>query len=224
MKDKGEIVLFQSEDGSVKLDVRLESETVWLTQQQIASLYGKAVSTVNEHIKDIFEDKELTPEACTKKFGNSEFQQKAPYYYNLKMILAVGFRVRSPQGIVFRKWASERLEEYIVKGWTLDVPRLKGNAGGQYWYDLLNTIKDIRSSEKVLYRQVLDLYATSIDYDATDEETKLFFKIVQNKLHFATHGQTAAELIYSRADSNKDFMGLLVRPVQKGNTQHCGCL
>ena len=143
-----------------------------------------------------------------KKFGISEFQQKAPFYYNLDVIISVGYRVHSVAGTRFRQWATKRLHEYIVKGWTMDVERLKGNGGGQYWYDLLNTIKDIRSSEKVMYRQVLDLFATSIDYDASNEETRLFFKIVQNKLHFATHGQTAAELIFSRADADKEFMGL----------------
>ena len=204
----GAIVIYASEDGKVRLDVSMDGDTVWLTQQQIAQLYGKAASTINEHIGNIFSEKELSREACEKKFGNSEFQQKAPFYYNLDLIIAVGYRVHSPNGTRFRQWATERLKEYIVKGWALDVPRLKGNGGGQYWYDLLNTIKDIRSSEKVLYRQVLDLYATSIDYNPKDEETILFFKIVQNKLHFATHGQTAAEVIFNRADSEKDFMGL----------------
>ena len=208
MDEVDRMVIYTTDDGKSKIDVTIEGETVWLTQQQIGLLYGKATSTINEHIGNIFADKELSPEACTKKFGISEFQQKTPLYYNLDMILAVGFRVRSQKGVIFRKWAAERLKEYIVKGWTLDVQRLKGDGGGQYWYDLLNTIKDIRSSEKVLYRQVLDLYATSIDYDATEEETRLFFKIVQNKLHFATHGQTAAELIFNRADAEKDFMGL----------------
>lgn len=206
--NKGEVIIYQSEDGNVKLDVHLENETVWLTQQQMAYLFGKSISTINEHIKDVFESKELLPAESMKKFGISEFQQKAPFYYNLDVIISVGYRVHSVAGTRFRQWATKRLHEYIVKGWTMDVERLKGNGGGQYWYDLLNTIKDIRSSEKVLYRQVLDLFATSIDYDALDEETQLFFKIVQNKLHFATHGHTAAELIFSRADANKEFMGL----------------
>lgn len=206
--NKGEVIIYQSEDGNVKLDVHLENETVWLTQQQMAYLFGKSISTINEHIKDVFESKELLPAESMKKFGISEFQQKAPFYYNLDVIISVGYRVHSVAGTRFRQWATKRLHEYIVKGWTMDVERLKGNGGGQYWYDLLNTIKDIRSSEKVLYRQVLDLFATSIDYDASNEETRLFFKIVQNKLHFATHGQTAAELIFSRADADKEFMGL----------------
>jgi len=205
----GEIVLYQP-DESIRLEVRLdaESQTVWLTQQQMAALYGKVPSTINEHLKNIFAEKELSESSCVKKFGNSEFQQKAPFYYNLDAILAVGFRVRSKQGTLFRQWAIERLKNYIVKGFDIDSDRLKGNGGGQYWYELLNTIKDIRSSEKVLYRQVLDLYATSVDYNATDQETVLFFKMVQNKLHYAIHGQTAAEVIFNRADAEKEFMGL----------------
>lgn len=203
-----QIIIYSTDDGKVNLEVQIDSETVWLTQQQIAQLYGKAVSTINEHLKNIFTEEELLESTCTKKFGNSEFQQKAPFFYNLDAILAIGFRVRSKQGTLFRQWAIERLRNYIVKGFDIDSERLKGNGGGQYWYELLNTIKDIRSSEKVLYRQVLDLYATSVDYNASDEETILFFKMVQNKLHYATHGQTAAELIFNRADAEKDFMGL----------------
>lgn len=202
------MVIYTTSDGKVNLEVQIDADTVWLTQQQMAQLYGKAVSTINEHLKNIFIEEELRESACTKKFGISEFQQKAPFYYNLDAILAVGFRVRSKQGTLFRQWAIERLKNYIVKGFDIDTERLKGNGGGQYWYDLLNTIKDIRSSEKVLYRQVLDLYATSVDYNATDEETILFFKMVQNKLHYATHGQTAAEVIFNRADAEKEFMGL----------------
>lgn len=202
------IILYTSDDGSVQMDVRIDGNTVWLTQQQMAQFFGKSPSTINEHIKNIFAEEELKEDECVKKFGISEFQQKAPFYYNLSLIIAVGYRVRSKQGTLFRQWATKRLEEYIVKGFTIDSERLKGNGGGQYWYELLNTIKDIRSSEKVLYRQVLDLYATSVDYNATDEETILFFKIVQNKLHYATHGQTAAEVIFNRANAEKEFMGL----------------
>lgn len=202
------MVIYTTSDGKVNLEVQIDADTVWLTQQQMAQLYGKAVSTINEHLKNIFIEEELRESACTKKFGISEFQQKAPFYYNLDAILAVGFRVRSKQGTLFRQWAIERLKNYIVKGFDIDTERLKGNGGGQYWYELLNTIKDIRSSEKVLYRQVLDLYATSVDYNAVDEETILFFKMVQNKLHYATHGQTAAEVIFNRADAEKEFMGL----------------
>ncbi len=180
--ENSQIVIYATDDGKVNLEVQIDANTVWLTQQQIAQLYGKAVSTINEHIKNIFEEGELQEGTCVQKFGNSEFQQKAPFYYNLDAILSVGFRVRSRQGTLFRQWAIERLRNYIVKGFDIDSERLKGNGGGQYWYELLNTIKDIRSSEKVLYRQVLDLYATSVDCNATDEETILFFKMVQNKL------------------------------------------
>lgn len=202
------IVIYTTDNGKVNLEVKIENETVWLTQQQMAQLFGKAVSTINEHLKNIFAEGELQESLCVHKFGISEFMQKAPFYYNLDVIIAVGFRVRSKQGTLFRQWAIDRLKNYIVKGFDIDTERLKGNGGGQYWYELLNTIKDIRSSEKVLYRQVLDLYATSVDYDATDEETILFFKMVQNKLHYATHGQTAAEVIFNRADAEKEFMGL----------------
>ena len=212
----GSVVIYASEDGKVRLDVSLDGDTVWLTQQQIAMLYGKAKSTISEHICNIFAEGELNPEVVVRKNRTTsrhgamegKTQSSETMFYNLDLIIAVGYRVRSQNGTRFRKWATERLKEYLVKGWALDVERLKGHGGGQYWYDLLNTIKDIRSSEKVLYRQVLDLYATSIDYDAKDDETVLFFKIVQNKLHFATHGQTAAEVIFNRADSDKDFMGL----------------
>lgn len=203
-----DIVIYTTDNGKVNLEVKVENETVWLTQLQMAHLYGKAVSTINEHLKNIFAEGELQESLCVHKFGISEFMQKAPFYYNLDVIIAVGLRVRSKQGTLFRQWAIDRLKNYIVKGFDIDIERLKGNGGGQYWYELLNTIKDIRSSEKVLYRQVLDLYATSVDYDASDEETILFFKMVQNKMHYATHGQTAAEVIFNRADAEKDFMGL----------------
>lgn len=206
--NNGSIMIYESEGGNVRLDVRLENGTVWLTQQQMSLLYGKAASTINEHIGDIFADEELSPDACRKKFGISEFQQKAPFYYNLDMIIAVGFRVRSRNGVIFRKWAGERLNEYIVKGFTMDDERLKEMGGGGYWKELLNRIRDIRASEKVFYRQVLDIYATSIDYDPQAEISINFFKKVQNKIHYAVHGQTAAEVIYNRADAEKDFMGL----------------
>lgn len=210
------IVLYTTEDGCVQLDVKIDEKSVWLTQQQMGLLYGKAKSTISEHLTNIFAEGELDANVVvrenrtTTQHGAIEgkTQENLIHFYNLDAIIAVGFRVRSKQGTAFRKWATERLKNYIVKGYDLDVERLKGNGGGQYWYDLLNTIKDIRSSEKVLYRQVLDLYATSTDYNEDDEETKLFFSMVQNKLHYATHGQTAAELIYHRADSEKEFMGL----------------
>lgn len=217
MEDTGNIVIYESESGDVRLDVRLEKDNVWLTQQQLALLFGKAPSTINEHIGDIFDDKELLPEACRKKFGNSEFQQKAPYYYNLDMIIALGFRVRSRNGVIFRQWAAERIQEYIVKGFTMDDERLKQLGGGGYWKELLNRIRDIRASEKVFYRQILDIYATSVDYDPKADMSIEFFKKVQNKIHYAIHGQTAAEIIYSRADAEKEFMGLTTF---KGNRPH----
>lgn len=211
-----EIVLYQTEDGKVKLDVQMYDESMWLTQEQMVKLFQRDKSVISRHIKNIFEEGELDEKevvaffATTSAHGAIEglTQTHMTAFYNLDVIISVGYRVHSVQGTRFRQWATQRLKEYIVRGYSIDVERLKGNGGGSYWYDLLNTIKDIRSSEKVLYRQVLDLYATSVDYNASDEETRLFFKIVQNKLHYATHGQTAAELIYSRADSNKEFMGL----------------
>ena len=214
--NNSQIVIYTTSDGKVNLEVQIDANTVWLTQQQIAQLYGKALSTINEHLKNIFEEEELDPQVVIRNFRittqhgaiQGKTQTNDVMCYNLDAILAVGFRVRSKQGTLFRQWAIERLKNYIIKGFDIDSERLKGNGGGQYWYELLNTIKDIRSSEKVLYRQVLDLYATSVDYNATDEETILFFKMVQNKLHYATHGQTAAELIFTRADADKEFMGL----------------
>ena len=207
-ENKGEIIIYQSEDGIVQLDVRLENETVWLTIDQMSLLFGKARSTINEHILNAFQDGELNERDSVRKIGNSDFSTKPTNYYNLDVIISVGYRVRSIVGTRFRQWATKRLHEYIVKGFTLDDKRLKGNGGGMYWKELLDRIRDIRSSEKVLYRQVLDLYATSVDYNPKAEESLRFFKIVQNKLHYAAHGHTAAEIIYERADADKPFMGL----------------
>ena len=204
---QGEMVIYQTDDGKASVDVMLENETVWLTQKQMALLFGKDQSVIARHIANVFEEGELD-KSNMQILHNTMFKYRPTAVYNLDVVIAVGYRVRSQRGTQFRKWATERLKEYIVKGYTIDAERLKGNAGGQYWYDLLATIKDIRSSEKVLYRQVLDLYATSVDYDAKAEDTILFFKMVQNKLHFATHGQTASELIYHRADAEQPFMGL----------------
>ena len=200
-------MIYQTEDGKASVDVMLENETVWLTQKQMALLFDKDQSVIARHIANVFEEGELD-KSNMQILHNTMFKYRPTAVYNLDVIIAVGYRVRSQRGTQFRRWATERLKEYIVKGFTIDVERLKGNAGGQYWYDLLATIKDIRSSEKVLYRQVLDLYATSVDYDAKAEDTILFFKMVQNKLHYATHGQTASELIYHRADAEQPFMGL----------------
>ena len=206
--NKGEIIIYQSDDGIVQLDVRLENETVWLTIDQMALLFGKSRSTINEHILNVFQSGELNECDSVRKIGNSDFSTKPTNFYNLDVIISVGYRVHSIVGTRFRQWATQRLHEYIVKGFTMDDKRLKGNGGGMYWKELLDRIRDIRSSEKVLYRQVLDLYATSVDYDPKADESVRFFKIVQNKLHYAAHGHTAAELIYERADADKPFMGL----------------
>lgn len=207
-ENKGNVIIYQSEDGVVRLDVRLEDKTVWLTIDQMAELFGKSRSTINEHILHIYEEGELEEDKTKRKIGNSDFSTKPTNLYNLDVIISVGYRVKSIQGTRFRQWATERLHEYIVKGFTLDDERLKNLGGGSYWKELLDRIRDIRSSEKVLYRQVLDLYATAVDYDPRSETSRLFFKIVQNKLHYAAHGHTAAEVIYERADADKPFMGL----------------
>ena len=216
MDEQGNIIIYQSEDGSIRLDVRLEDKTVWLTQEQIATLFSKGRSTITEHISNIFKEGELEESEVCRKFRHTtqhgaiegKTQNKEVKLYNLDVIISVGYRVKSIQGTRFRQWATERLHEYIVKGFALDDERLKNLGGGSYWKELLDRIRDIRSSEKVLYRQVLDLYATAVDYDPRSETSRLFFKIVQNKLHYAAHGHTAAEVIYERADADKPFMGL----------------
>lgn len=208
MDKQGNVIIYQSEDGVVRLDVRLEDKTVWLTIDQMAELFGKSRSTINEHILHIYEEGELEEDKTKRKIGISDFSTKPTNFYNLDVIISVGYRVKSIQGTRFRQWATERLHEYIVKGFALDDERLKNLGGGNYWKELLDRIRDIRSSEKVLYRQVLDLYATAVDYDPRSDTSRLFFKIVQNKLHYAAHGHTAAEVIYERADADKPFMGL----------------
>ena len=208
MDEQGNIIIYQSEDGVVRLDVRLEDKTVWLTIDQMAELFGKSRSTINEHILNVYEEGELEETKTKRKIGISDNSTKPTNFYNLDVIISVGYRVKSIQGTRFRQWATERLHEYIVKGFALDDERLKNLGGGSYWKELLDRIRDIRSSEKVLYRQVLDLYATAVDYDPRSETSRLFFKIVQNKLHYAAHGHTAAEVIYERADADKPFMGL----------------
>lgn len=210
---KGEILFYQREDGSAQIDVRLEEDTVWLTQQLMAELFNTSKQNISLHIQNIFEEGELIPDSTVKKFltvqkeGTRDVRRQLDYY-NLDMIISVGYRIKSNIATRFRQWATQRLKEYIIKGFTMDDERLKGNGGGDYWKELLNRIRDIRSSEKALYRQVLDLYATSKDYDPKSETTLTFFKVVQNKLHYASSLQTSAELIYNRADSTKDFMGL----------------
>ncbi|MGK7649233.1 virulence RhuM family protein [Capnocytophaga sp. G1920] len=210
---KGEILFYQREDGSAQIDVRLEEDTVWLTQQLMAELFNTSKQNISLHIQNIFEEGELIPDSTVKNFltvqkeGTRDVRRQLDYY-NLDMIISVGYRIKSSIATRFRQWATQRLKEYIIKGFTMDDERLKGNGGGDYWKELLNRIRDIRSSEKALYRQVLDLYATSKDYDPKSETTLTFFKVVQNKLHYASSLQTSAELIYNRADSTKDFMGL----------------
>ena len=208
--DKHNIIIYQSEDGITKIDVTFENDTVWLSQQQIVELFKSSKSNISEHIKHIFEDGELDKDSVVRKSRTtaSDGKNYNTNYYNLDMIIALGYRVRSNIGTHFRKWATERLKEYMIKGFTLDDERLKGNAGGNYWKELLSRIRDIRSSEKMLYRQVLDLYATSIDYNPKSDESLEFFKIVQNKLHYAAHGHTASEVIYERANANLPYMGL----------------
>jgi hypothetical protein len=205
-----EIIIYQTDDGETKIDVKMEDETVWLTQAQIVELYQTSKSNVSEHIKHIFEDGELEEKSVVRKLRTTATDGKAynTTYYNLDMIISLGYRIKSVIATNFRKWATERIKEYIIKGFTMDDERLKNLGGGSYWKELLDRIRDIRSSEKVLYRQVLDLYATSVDYDPKSEDSIVFFKIVQNKLHYAAHGHTAAEVVYERADASKPFMGL----------------
>ncbi len=213
MENLGEILIYQSDDGLTNIEVKVHDETVWLTQQQMAELFQTSRTNVVEHIKHIYEEKELDELSTCQKFrqvrkeGNREVNRELPFY-NLDMIISLGYRVKSAIATNFRRWATERLKEYMIKGFTIDDERLKGNGGGNYWKELLDRIRDIRSSEKVLYRQVLDLYATSVDYNPHSEESIQFFKIVQNKLHYAAHGHTAAEVIYERANAEMPFMGL----------------
>lgn len=209
----GNIIIYQTDDGNTKIDVKLEDETVWLTQQQMAELFKTSRTNIINHINNIYIEGELEEISTCRNFiqtrqeGNRMVSREMPYY-NLDMIISIGYRIKSKVATNFRRWATERIKEYIIKGFTMDDERLKGNGGGNYWKELLDRIRDIRSSEKVLYRQVLDLYATAVDYDPKDEKSIKFFKIVQNKLHYATHGHTASEVIYERADSEKPFMGL----------------
>ena len=206
----GEILIYQTDDGDTNIEVKMQDETVWLTQQQLMQLYQCSKSNISEHIKHIFDEGELDKESVVRKFRTtaSDGKNYNVDYYNLDMIISLGYRIKSVIATKFRQWATQRLKEYMIKGFTMDDDRLKGNGGGNYWKELLDRIRDIRSSEKVLYRQVLDLYATSVDYDPHSDESVRFFKIVQNKLHYAAHGHTAAEVIYLRADAEKPFMGL----------------
>ena len=205
-----EIIIYQTKDGLTKIDVKLEDETVWLTQAQLCELYQTSKSNISEHIKHIFEEGELEENSVVRKFRTTAADGKKynTTHYNLDMIISLGYRVKSKIATNFRRWATERLKEYMIKGFTMDDERLKNLGGGNYWKELLDRIRDIRSSEKVMYRQVLDLYATSVDYDPKSSESIAFFKMVQNKLHYAAHGHTAAEVIYERANASQPFMGL----------------
>lgn len=204
---KGEIVIYQSEEGKAAIDVILQDETVWLPIEQMSILFGKSRSTINEHILNIYKEGELSEADTVRKIGISDFSTKPTNFYNLDVVISVGYRVHSVQGTRFRQWATQRIHEYIIKGYTLDDERLKGN-GGRYFRELLQRIRDIRSSERNLYQQVTDIYATAVDYDPKAEITRQFFATVQNKMHYAAHQHTAAEVVYDRVDNEKPMLGM----------------
>ncbi len=212
-----DIIIYKNPDGSIKIDVRLEEENVWLTQDQMATLFSKAKSTINEHIKNIYEEQELLETVTMKKFGNSEFQQKAPFFYNLDVVISVGYRVKSPQGTQFRIWATQRLKEYIIKGFTLNDDRFKTGTSMNYFNELQERIREIRLSERFFYQKIKDIYTTSIDYEFKAEKTIDFFKVVQNKLLWAISEQTAAELVYRRVDANLPLLGMQSFDKKKAN-------
>lgn len=207
--DNSEVIIYKTEDGLTQVDVTFEDDTVWLTQEQMAELFQKAKSTINEHISNIYKEGELQQQSTMRKFGNSEFSTKPTNYYNLDMVISVGYRVKSQRGVQFRLWASAILKEYMRKGFAMDDKRLKNLGGGGYFKELIERIRDICASEKVFYRQILEIYATSIDYDPKADESVAFFKKVQNKIHYAISGETAAEVIYNRVDAEREFMGLM---------------
>ncbi len=214
VENLGEILIYQTEDGLTKIDVNMQNETVWLSLDQMANLFQRDKSTISRHIKNIFDEGELVREATVAKFATVQNEgdrqvERAIEYYNLDVIISVGYRVKSQRGVQFRIWATNILKEYIKKGFAMDDDRLKELGGGGYFKELLERIRDIRASEKVFYRQVLEIYATSVDYNPNAEISVLFFKRVQNKIHYAVSGETAAEVIYHRADAEKDFMGLM---------------
>jgi len=202
------LLLYQSEDGRIKIDVRFEGETVWLSLEQMAMLFGKAKATINYHVLNIYAEGELPEDVTKRKIENFDFSTKPTNFYNLDVIIAVGYRVKSQQGTLFRQWATQRLREYIIKGFTLDDERMKSGSSYNYFKELLDRIREIRLSERVFYQQIKDIYATSIDYDPKDESTLQFYKEVQNKLLFAVSEKTAAELIYYRANASLPMMGL----------------
>jgi hypothetical protein len=210
-KKHSNFILFKTEDEKISVDVRFEDETVWLTQEQMAALFERDRTVIVKHIGNIFSEGELD-EKSNVQFLHIANSDKPVKFYNLNVIISVGYRVKSQRGTQFRMWATKRLNEYIRKGFAMDDERLKNLGGGGYWKELLQRVRDIRASEKVFYRQVLDIYATSIDYDPKAEVSTAFFKKIQNKIHFAVHGQTAAEVIFSRADAEKEFMGLMSFP------------
>ncbi len=212
-KQKSDILIYQTEDGNTKVEVRLQDKTVWLSQKLMAELFQKDVRTINEHIKNVYSEGELEPEATIRNFRIVQTEGKRDVsrdvdHYNLDAIISVGYRVKSHRGTQFRIWATQRLREYIIKGFTMDDERLKQAGGGNYFDELLARIRDIRSSEKVFWRKVLDIYATSIDYDPNTDLSCEFFAVVQNKMHWAAHGHTAAEIIERRVDATKPNMGL----------------
>lgn len=213
MNDKGQILLYQTASGTSRIEVRLQNETVWLTLEQMAELFQRNKSTISRHIKNILDTAELQQDATVAFFATVQNEggrqvERTQTFYNLDMIISVGYRVNSSRGVQFRQWATSVLREYLIKGFALNDDLLKNAGGGNYFDELLSRIRDIRSSEKVFYRKILEIYALSIDYDPRSEVTQRFFQTVQNKMHFSVHGHTAAELIYSRADAEKDFMGL----------------
>ena len=210
MNTENSMIIFKTDDNQIAVDVRFYNESVWLTLDQMATLFERDKSTISRHIKNVFSEGELEKNSVVANFATTATDGKDYQvdYYNLDVIISVGYRVKSQRGVQFRQWATKRLNEYIRKGFTMDDERLKSLGGGGYFKELLERIRDIRVSEKVFYRQILDIYATSIDYDPRAEISVDFFKKVQNKIHYAVHGQTAAEVIYNRADSEKEFMGL----------------
>ena len=213
LENNSAIIIYQTQDGKTKIDVKIENETIWLSQSLMAELFQTTKQNVSLHIKNIFEEGELDEISTVKDYltvqneGGREVSRKVAYY-NLDVIISVGYRVKSLRGTQFRIWANQILKEYLIKGFSMNDDLLKKAGGGSYWKELLERIRDIRSSEKVFYRQILDIYATSIDYDPNSDITKKFFKIVQNKMHFAAHGHTAAEIVYLRSDGDKPYMGM----------------
>lgn len=208
--DKGQFLLYQTPDGDSQIEVKLQNDTVWLSLDQMAELFQRNKSTISRHIRNVFEEGELNADSVVAFFATTAADKKTYQvaFYNLDMIISIGYRVKSHRGVQFRIWATQVLREYLVKGFAMNDELLKCAGGGNYFDELLSRIRDIRSSEKVFYRKVLEIYALSIDYDPRAESTQLFFKTVQNKMHFSAHGHTAAEIIYERADAEKDFMGL----------------